>query len=257
MSRKPFLLVAVVASLLAFSFGAAQADAAEITVSAAISLKNAFEEMGKLYEATNKGAKVLFNFGASGDLMRQLEGGAPVDVFASAAQKDMDEADKKGLLLSGSRVNFAANTVVLVLPAASKAPIRSFEDLKADGINSIAVGNPKTVPAGRYAEEVFTYYKILDPLRGKLIFAENVRQVLDYVARDEVDAGVVYSTDAMARAREVRIAVVAPDRSHKPAIYPIAVVKSTRNESPAKAFISLVVSREGQRILEKYGFKTP
>lgn len=231
----------------------------EITVSVAISLKNAFEEIGKLYEDRNKGTMVVFNFGASGDLSRQIEGGAPVDVFASAAQKDMDSIEQKGMIMKDTRVNIAANTVVLVVPAGSKAKIKSFEGLKSGlksgKINSIAVGNPMTVPAGRYAQEVFKYYKFAEAIKDRLVFAENVRQVLDYVARGEVDAGVVYSTDAVIRSREVKIVATAPEASHKPVIYPIAVVKGSKNERAAKDFISLVISQEGKRILGKYGFK--
>ncbi|MCC6347318.1 MAG: molybdate ABC transporter substrate-binding protein [Nitrospirales bacterium] len=227
----------------------------EITVSAAISLKNAFEDIGKLYESQNKGTKVLFNFGASGDLMRQIEGGAPVDVFASAAQKDMDALDQKGLIAPGARTNFAANTVVLIVPSGAIASIKTFEGLATGSIKRIAVGNPKTVPAGRYAEEVFHYYKILDAIKEKLILTENVRQVLDYVVRGEVDAGVVYATDAMTSTKGARIVITAPEQSHKPVIYPIAVIKGTKNEGSAKAFISLVTSAEGKKFLEKYGFK--
>ena len=227
----------------------------EITVSAAISLKNAFEEIGRIYEAKNIGTKVVFNFGASGDLMRQIEGGAPVDVFASAAQKDMDDADKKGLVRPGSRVNFAANSVVLVVPSETKVRITSFEGLKSANVKKIGVGNPKTVPAGRYAEDVFNYYKITDAIKDKFIYTENVRQVLDYVARGEVDAGIVYSTDAMARSKEVAVAATAPEASHKPVVYPIAVVKATKNIKAAEDFILLVTSAEGMALLAKYGFK--
>lgn len=227
----------------------------EIIVSAAISLKNAFEEIGRIYEAKNRGTKIVFNFGASGDLMRQIEGGAPVDVFASAAQKDMDDADKKGLILPGSSVNFTANSVVLAVPVNTTVKITSFEDLKSAGIKKIALGNPKTVPAGRYAEEVFSYYKIIDAIKDKFIYAENVRQVLDYVARGEVDAGVVYSTDAIARSKDVKVAATAPEAGHKQVLYPIAVVKATRNIKAAGEFILLVASPEGTAILGKYGFK--
>jgi molybdate transport system substrate-binding protein len=229
--------------------------ATEITVSAAISLKNAFEEIGKLYESRNKDSKVLFNFGASGDLMAQIKGGAPVDVFASAALKDMAELDKAGYVIQDTKTNFVANTVVLIVPSSSKIALTSFEDLIKDGIKKIAVGNPKTVPVGRYSDETFQYYKISDMIQPKLIFAENVRQVLDYVARGEVDAGVVYSTDAMVRQQKVKVVMTAPDASHKPIIYPIAVVKGTKNEKAAKGFISLVASDEGGKILSEYGFK--
>ena len=187
--------------------------------------------------------------------MNQIEGGAPVDVFASAAQKDMDLLDQKGLVAPGTRVNFASNTVVLVVPATAKTSMKSFEGLKTDTIKKIALGNPKTVPAGRYAEEVFQYYKLLGAIKDKLILAGNVRQVLDYVARGEVDAGVVYATDAATRLKEVRTVATAPKQSHKPVIYPIGVVKGTKNKVAAGAFIALLSSAEGKNILEKYGFK--
>jgi molybdate transport system substrate-binding protein len=226
----------------------------DITVSAAISLKNAFEEIGKLYEAQN-GTKCIFNFGASGDLLKQIAGGAPVDVFASAAQMEMDEADKQGLIVTATRADFAANSVVLIVPAGAKISLKSFEGLSSAEIKKIAVGNPKTVPAGRYAEEVFGSYQMLSSIKDKLIYAENVRQVLDYVVRDEVDAGVVYATDAATRSKEIKIIAAAPEASHKPVVYPIAVIKGTKSEADAKAFISLVLSPEGKKILQKYGFK--
>ncbi len=232
------------------------ADQQELTVSAAMSLKNAFEEIGKLFKLKYKGVKVDFNFGASGDLVRQIEGGAAVDVFASASQKDMDEAEKKGLIVPDSRVNFARNSVVLIIPADSNIRIKTFQDLRLNQVEKIAVGNPKTVPAGRYTEEVFVHFKMLPSIKKKLIYAEHVRQVLDYVVRGEVDAGVVYTTDAMVRAKEVKIVETAPEASHKPVVYPIVVVKETTNEAFAKSFISVVTSIEGKRILEKYGFKT-
>jgi molybdate transport system substrate-binding protein len=255
MVRKIGLLMFLSLFVAVFPLGNALAGSTvEITVSAAISLKNAFEEIGKLYESQNKNTKVLFNLGASGDLVTQIEGGAPVDVFASAALKDMDELDNAGFVVKGTRTNFVANSVVLIVPSSSKIAITSFEDLKNAEMKKIAVGNSKTVPAGRYAAETFQYYKISDMIQTKLIFTENVRQVLDYVARGEVDAGVVYSTDAMVRQQEVKIILTAPEASHKPIIYPIAAVKGSKNEKAAKSFIALVTSAEGQAILSKYGF---
>ncbi|HMK61198.1 MAG TPA: molybdate ABC transporter substrate-binding protein [Dissulfurispiraceae bacterium] len=248
-------VIAALSILLVILFMACDINAADLTVSAAISLKNAFEEIGKKYEAAHPGTKVLFNFGASGDLVRQIEGGAPVDVFASAAQKDIDEMAAKGLILAGTRTDFAKNRVVLVTPKTGN--IKSFEDLTSSGVKRIAAGNPKTVPAGRYAAEVFDYYKITPSIKDKLVYAENVRQVLDYVARGEVDAGVVYSTDAAVRSAEVNMAAEAPEASHKPVIYPIAVVKGTKNETDAKAFAEAVRSKEGTAILTKYGFRIP
>lgn len=230
--------------------------AKEITVSAAISLKNAFEEIGTAFKEYHPEAGLLFNFGASGVLARQIEAGAPVDVFASAAQKDLEDIDRKGLILSGTRRNFAGNGVVLIKPSLSSIRIESFEDLRKAEVKRIVIGNPKTVPAGRYAEEVLRSLNLWDGIMDKLVLAENVRQVLDYVARNEVDAGMVYTTDAMIRSKEVRIVMKAPRGSHQPVVYPIGVVKGAQNEPLARDFITFVVSGEGQDILKKYGFET-
>ena len=228
----------------------------EITVSAAISLKNAFEEIGKLFESQNSGVKVVFNFGASGDLVKQIEGSAPVDIFASAAQKDMDQIDTKGLIDGATRFNFAKNTVVLIQSASSTLEIKGFADLLKPEIKMISIGNPQTVPAGKYAQEVFTHFKIWEGTSKKLVLAENVRQVLDYVSKNEVDAGVVYATDAAVQAGKVKIVATAPLESHKPVVYPVAVVKNSKNEATAKAFIMMLKTDEGMRILKKYGFES-
>jgi molybdate transport system substrate-binding protein len=242
----PFLLVA------RESIGQTQN---EIIVSAAISLTNAFEEIRVNFQQTHKNQRVVFNFGGSGDLARQVIGGAPVDVFASASPKDMDDLDKNNLILKDTRRNFAGNKVVLVVPSNSAFPLGSFKDLKRGEIKRIAIGNPKTVPAGRYAEEVLKYFNLTEAVKEKLIFAENVRQVLDYVARGEVDAGMVYSTDAAIKPDRVKISMGAPEQSHTPVVYPIAVIKGTKKEIVGREFISAVMSQEGKQILKKYGFK--
>ena len=231
-------------------------DRKEITVSAAISLKNAFEELGRAYTAKS-GVVVLLNFGASGDLARQIEGGAAVDVFASAAQKDMDDLNARGYILGSTRINFAKNALVLVALQSAGVRISSFKDLLSDRVKLIAAGNPRTVPAGRYAAEVFEYYGIAPKISGKLIYGENVRQVLDYVARGEVDAGVVYSTDAAIRTEHIYAAAVAPESSHKPIICPIAVVRGSRHTAAAEEFIEFVRSADGMAVLRKYGFRMP
>jgi molybdate transport system substrate-binding protein len=119
----------------------------------------------------------------------------------------------------------------------------------------MVIGNPKTVPAGRYAEEVLRYFSLWNVIKEKLIFAEHVRQGLDYVARNEVDAAIVYSTDAFVRDRQVKVVAIAPGSSHQPIIYPMAIVKGTKNENLAKSFISLVMSEEGKKVLQKFGFE--
>ncbi len=228
----------------------------EITVSAAISLKNAFEEIGKIFEQKHPGIRVRFNFGASGDLARQIEAGAPVDVFASAAQKDMDDIDQKGLLTSGTRMNFAGNSVVLVHSNLSQIRLKTFEDLRKPEVKKIVIGNPKSVPAGRYAEEVLKYFHLWEAVQDKLVFAEHVRQALDYVTRNEVDAAMVYGTDAMIRPREVSIVTKAPAESHRSVVYPIGILRGSKHQSFAREFVTLVLSPEGKNRLKKYGFET-
>jgi molybdate transport system substrate-binding protein len=231
------------------------ASADTIVVSAAMSLKSAFEEIGALSASASGGSRPAFNFGASGDLLAQIRGGAPADVFAAAAVKDMDVLEAEGGLLPGTRIDFAANEIVLIVPAASKTGVSSFADLVKPAIARIAMVNPKTGPAGRYAEEVFASAGITGTVRPKLILAENVRQVLDYVARGEVDAGVVYATDALTRPQEVTVAAVAPGGSHKAVVYPIAVLKGSTRPEAAMAFVAAVRSEAGQAILARHRFK--
>jgi molybdate transport system substrate-binding protein len=231
--------------------------AREITVSAAASLKDAFGEIGKRYES-GTGAKINFNFGASGALQRQIESGAPVDVFASAGIPQMNALATQGLIAPETRRDFARNTLVLIVPADSTSGITSFADLANLGgskVARLAVGNPKTVPVGQYAEQSLTRLGLWKQLEPRLILAEDVRQALDYVARGEVDAGIVYASDVRATGDRVRIVATAPADSHDPILYPIAVVRESSRQEAAKAFIDVVMSDDGQRILEKYGFE--
>ena len=251
-----FLILGLTLLLAVTGLCRASGAAAEgITVSAAISLRDAFTEINKSFEAQQKGVRVRFNFGASGDLVRQIIGGAPVDVFAAAGLKEMDELEQKGLMVPGTRVNFAGNTVVLAMPAAATFTLEKISDLTRPEIKKIAIGNPATVPAGRYAEQVLRKLNLWEPLKEKLVYAENVRQVLDYIVRNEVDAGLVYATDAATKSKELKKVLPAPEGTHAPAVYPIAAVKGGKQEALARAFIARVISTEGRNILSCYGFK--
>ena len=225
-----------------------------LTVSAAVSLKDAFKEIAALYE-TQTGRSISFNFGASGALQKQIETGAPVDVFASAGVPQMDELAGKNLIDAATRRDFASNTLVLIVPANSKTQSLTFADLTKPEITKIAVGNPKTVPAGVYSEQVFEKLNLKSALQTKLILAEDVRQVLDYVARGETDAGLVYASDARSAGDKIRVAANAPEGSHAPISYPIAVVTDSERKDSAREFIDFILSAEGQKILRKHGFK--
>lgn len=224
-----------------------------LTVSAAVSLKDAFNEIGELYKSKT-GQSVNFNFGASGALQKQIESGAPVYVFASAGEKQMHELADKGLIDAATRRDFARNTLVLIVPKDSTLNLVSFADLAKPEVKKIAIGNPKTVPAGQYMEQVFESSNLKNNLQPKLILTEDVRQVLDYVMRGEVDAGVVYATDARVAGEKVRIAATAPESSHERILYPIAVIKDSRQKQAAAEFINFVTGPDGQAVLRKYGF---
>jgi len=226
----------------------------EIMISAALSLKAPFEDIGRIYEKKYPGSKAVFNFGPSGTLQKQIEGGAPVDVFASASPKELDDLASSKLIVSATRVDFAGNSIVLI--AASKAAVRpaAFSDLAKKNINRIAIGNPASVPAGKYAEEALKNMGLWENLKVKLVYGEHVRQVMDYVARGEVDAGMVFLTDAIPRSGEVEVIAEAPASVYKPIVYTMAAITGTKNESAARNFIAVVISKEGKEALRKHGF---
>ena len=242
-------------TLLVPPLGTFPAQAADVTVSAASSLTNAFNEIGKAYTKLNPDTRVLFNFGASGQLVQQLSRGAPVDVLATADLETMDRADSQRLIVQSSRANFAANKLLLVTPGDSQLNIATLQDLTRPEVQRIALGTPETVPVGRYAKAALEKAGLWDQLTPKFIYTQNVRQSLDYVFRGEVDTGFVYTTDAAASPVKVRTAlVVALDQ---PILYPIAATKGFGNERRALEFIAFVRSPAGQAILARYGFLAP
>ena len=251
--KQTMRIAVILTAALVISGACAQKQTKEITVSAASSLRNAFEEIGEIYEKQT-GVRPNFNFAASGILQRQIEAGAPADVFASASRKQMDDVQKKGLLLNETRQDFTGNSLVLITPANSSLGIRSFQDLTNAGVERIAVGNPKTVPSGQYAQESLTALDMWDKLQSRIITAENVRQALDYVSRGEAEAGLVYASDAVMAEGKIRIAAESPRGSHEDIVYPIAVIKNSGDSAAAIKFIELVQSETGQAILAKYGF---
>jgi molybdate transport system substrate-binding protein len=248
--------VAVVLLLLLVAT-ATSAHAQEVMLSAAISMKDAVEELGRGFMAARPGVTLRYNVGSSGELQKQIEAGAPVDLFISAAQRQMDELEKKGLVTAGTRRVFARNALTVIKPAGSTIDIAGPADLLAPKITKIVVGNPRTVPAGQYAEESLRALGLWDALQPKLVFSENVRQALDYVARGEVDAGFVYTTDAATRGRRVKEAFRPAEDTYRPVLYPVAVVAGTRQPALAQAFLDLLLSRDGQLVLGRFGFLPP
>ena len=247
----------IVGVVLATWAVASVARAQEATFSVAVSMKEAVQELGRTFTTARPGVTLRYNFGASGDLQKQIEAGAPVDLFISAAQRQMDELEQKKLVVVASRRVFARNVLTIVKPSDSRIDIARPGDLLGPGVGKIVIGNPRTVPVGQYAEESLRALGLWDRVQPKLILAENVRQALDYVARGEVDAGFVYTTDAALVGRRVKEAFRPAEDTYRPVLYPVAVVAGTRQPALAQAYIDLLVSREGQAVLRKHGFQLP
>ena len=244
---------AVAAALVASSAVAAQA--ADLTISAAASLTSAFRELGPVFEGQNPGTAVVFNFGASDALLAQIAKGAPADVFASADQETMDRADMQKLLVPGSRRNFVANTLVMIVPADSTLGLKAPADLPKAEVKRLAVGNPASVPVGRYTRGSLETAKLWAAVEPKAVFAQNVRQALDYVARGEVEAGFVYATDAAIMKDKVKVVAIVPTGA---AIsYPIASVAGSPNPQAARKFLDFVLTPAAQAVLGRCGFAKP
>ena len=247
--RRSKLLIAA-ALVLTASF----AHADDLIVSAAASLSNAFTELGHAFETKHPGDKVVLNFAASDVLLKQIEQGAPSDVFASADEATMDRAAQATLIDSATRRDFAGNVLVLVVASGIKAPA-TLADLSSSTYAHIAIGNPDSVPAGRYAKQVLSDFGMWDKLQAQLVPTQNVRQALDYVARGEAQAGFVYATDAATQKDKVGIAFNVP--STTPVRYPIAVVANSRHAQLARDFAAFIASSEAQAVLARYGFSAP
>lgn len=238
-----------------FAVASSVAMAADLTVSAAASLTNAFNELGPAFEAQHPGTAVVFNFGASDTLLAQIARGAPADVFASADQETMDRAEAQKLLAPAPRRNFVANTLVMIVPADSRLGLKGPADLLRPEVRRIAIGNPASVPAGRYAKGSLEVAKLWAAVEPKAVFAQNVRQALDYVARGEVEAGFVYATDATLMKDKVkRVATVPTDTA---ITYPIAAVSGGPNPEAAHKFLAFVLTPAAQAVLARHGFGKP
>ena len=233
------------------------AHAQEVTLSVAISMKEVVEDLGRRFMAARPGVTLRYNLGSSGELQKQIEAGAPIDLFISAAPRHMDELEKKGLVLAATRRVFARNVLTVVKPADSRIDLTKPSDLLDPRVTKIVIGSPKTVPVGQYAEESLRALGLWERLQPKLVFAENVRQALDYVARGEVDAGFVYTTDVATRAKQVKEAFRPAEDTYRPILYPVAVVAGAKHSAIAEAYVDLLLSRDGQAVLARFGFLPP
>lgn len=242
------------ALLLASSVSLA-AQAGEITVSAAASLSNAFKDIAPLFEAAHPGSKVQLNFGASGALLAQIAKGAPADVFVSADEETMDQAQGQGLVKAAQRRDLVSNALVVIVPAGAARMPAALAEVAQPGYARIAIGLPASVPVGRYTKGVLEAAKLWSTIEPKMIGASSVRQALDYVARAEVDAGFVYATDAAIMPGKVKVAFTVP--TTRPILYPIAALAGAPNPGEAAKFLDFLFTPPAQAVLAKYGFGKP
>lgn len=224
-----------------------------LTVSAAASLTDAMNEIKKLYTDENSNVTININYGASGALQQQIEQGANVDIFFSAAVKQVDALSKKGLLLEDTKKNILENTVVLITKN-DFSGISDFKDLTSSKINHVALGEPASVPAGQYAEEILKTLNILDQVKAKAVYAKDVRTVLNWVETGNAEAGIVYGTDAKASNKVKVVATASKDLYKTPVVYPAAVIKASKNPDAAKELMKFLASDKAKQVFEKYGF---
>ena len=225
----------------------------EVYIVAAASMTDAVKEIGANYEKQHPDVKLMYNFGSSGALQSQIEQGAPADVFISAAQKQMNALEEENLIDKATRRDLLENKVVLIVPKDSTLVLDNFAAAATDKVSKIALGEPKSVPVGQYSEEIFTNLNVWADIKAKAVYASDVRQVLSWVETGEVDCGVVYATDA-AISDKVKVLLEAPAGTHKPVVYPAAMVSSSKNPEIAKDFLAYLSQDEQKAILAKYGF---
>ncbi|NJN89161.1 MAG: molybdate ABC transporter substrate-binding protein [Leptolyngbyaceae cyanobacterium SL_5_14] len=231
-------------------------ESVSLTVSAAASLQDALEAIAPLFEQSHPAIQVSYNFGSSGSLQQQIEQNAPVDVFISAATKQMDALQEKDLILTDTRQDLLTNQLALIVPQNSTLNITDFRQLAEVDVSKISVGEPRSVPAGQYAEEVFTNLDLAESLQPKFVFANNVRGVLAAVESGNADAGVVYETDAKLSDR-VEVVAIADRSLHKPIVYPITVIKSSSNVDAARTYTQFLAGDSAQEVFEQFGFGQP
>ncbi|KAF6615015.1 molybdate transport system substrate-binding protein [Paenibacillus jamilae] len=231
-------------------------ETVELTISAAASLTDALKEIQTLYESSHKGIQLNFNFGGSGALEKQIEQGAPSDLFLSASKKNMKSLVDQHLIESNKQKTWLTNELVAVIPADGTTSITSVKDLMQKEVKKVAIGIPESVPAGKYAQEALTNIKLWDVLQDKLVQAKDVRQVLQYVETGNADVGFVYKTDALT-SQKAKIAFEVDSKTYSTVEYPIGIIKASKHIQEAESFYEYLQSQESLNIMAKYGFTIP
>ena len=230
-----------------------QAQPEALTIAAANSLKDALRKVLPLFEAQHPQSNVRIIYGPSQTLRTQIEQGAPVDIFLPSLSEEIDQLDKKGLVVQGTKRIFAGTSLVLITGSAIPAPITSIQDLHNQRVQRVAIGDPKTSSVGKVAAQFLKNSQLEPKLKSQYVFGEHSRAVLDLVANGEADVGIVYRTDA-ALNKKVRILDTTPVESHSPVEYGVALPWTARNISGAGDFVEFLLTPQIQTLLQDYGF---
>lgn len=229
------------------------AEKPEVTILAAASLTDSLDEIITEYEK-DADCTITPSYAGSGDLVQQIEGGAPCDIFISASKSNMDQLEDGGYIDTETRQDMLTNTLTLIATAEKKDAV-TMDSLISDEVGTIAVGEPETVPAGKYASQVFDNMKIADQLTDKIVYAKDVRAVLNYVETGDADCGFVYKTDALLLDEENGVIVEDVDSSlHDPIVYPAAIMKEAPQAESAADFYEFLQTDFAKEVFEKYGF---
>lgn len=225
----------------------------ELTISAAISLNEALTEIQSEFTKKHPNIHISLNLAGSGTLQQQIIQGAPVDIFISASAEKFTELEKRDLIKKQSKKNLLSNELVLITNKTSKLIVQKYEDLTASTVKKIAIGTPESVPAGMYARQSLDNLGIWDEVEEKILYAKDVRQVLTYVETGNVDAGIVYMTEAKSSGK-VKILTKANPATHDQIIYPAGIISKTKHVKEATLFYDYLTSTYASNIFKKYGF---
>lgn len=234
--------------------GTEVAKPVELTISAAASLQDAMEEIKTEFAKEESNISLAFNFGGSGALQQQISEGAPVDMFFSAAQDKYDKLVEEGRIAAADGKTLLGNELVLIAPAdATIDGAVDFTYMADAAIKQVSIGTPESVPAGKYAEQVLNGLGVYDAVKDKIVFAKDVRTVLNYVETKSVELGVVYKTDALTT-NDVQVLASAPTDLHDAIVYPVGVIKDSANKEAAMKFYEYLQTQAALDIFVKYGF---